>query len=70
MTTFYKFVGRYSELALKLNKSPSSMICDSVPMHGSIIPYLTSVDEIDIGAGCCAQGRECLLLRTLDATTD
>ena len=32
MGTFYKFMGRYSELASKFNKSPSSMICDSVPM--------------------------------------
>ena len=32
MRTFYKFVGRYPELVSKFNKSPSSMICDSVPM--------------------------------------
>ena len=58
MRTFYKFMDRYPELASKFNKSPSSMICDSVPM-GSIIPYLPSVDEIVIGAGCCAQGKAC-----------
>ena len=27
-----KFMGKYPELASKFNKSPSSMICDSVPM--------------------------------------
>ena len=32
MRTFYKFMGRYLELASKFNKSPSSIICDSVPM--------------------------------------
>ena len=32
MRTFYKFMGRYPELASKFNKSPSSTICDSVPM--------------------------------------
>ena len=32
MRTFYKFMGRYPELASKFNKSPSSVICDSVPM--------------------------------------
>ena len=32
MRTFYKFVGRYPELASKFNKSPSPMICDSIPM--------------------------------------
>ena len=32
MRTFYKFMGRYPELSSKFNKSPSSMICDSVPM--------------------------------------
>ena len=32
MKTFYKFMGRYPELASKFNKSPLSMICDSVPM--------------------------------------
>ena len=32
MRTFYKFMGRYPELASKFNKSPSSMICDSVSM--------------------------------------
>ena len=31
MRKFYKFMGRYPELASKFNKSPSSMICDSVP---------------------------------------
>ena len=61
-------MGRYQELA-KFNKSPSSMICDSVPM-AQYIPYLPSVDEIVIGDGCCAQGRACLLLRTPDAITD
>ena len=30
MRAIYKFMGRYSELALKFNKSLSSMICDSV----------------------------------------
>ena len=30
MRTFYKFMGRYPELASQYNKSPSSMICDSV----------------------------------------
>ena len=54
MRTFYKFMGRYPELASKFNKSPSSMICDSV---GSVIPYLPSVDEVVMGARCCAQGR-------------
>ena len=29
--TFYKFMGRYLEIASKFNKSPSSIICDSVP---------------------------------------
>ena len=32
MRTFYKFMSRYPELASKFSKSPSSMICDSVPM--------------------------------------
>ena len=32
MRTFYKFMGRYPELASKFNKSPSSVICDSVLM--------------------------------------
>ena len=32
MRTFYKFMGRYPELASKFNKSTSSMIYDSVPM--------------------------------------
>ena len=32
LRTFYKFMGRYPEVASKFNKSPSSMICDSVPM--------------------------------------
>ena len=32
MRTFYKFMGRYPELASKFNKTPSSIICDSVPM--------------------------------------
>ena len=32
MRTFYKFMGRYPELASEFNKSSSSMICDSVPM--------------------------------------
>ena len=29
--TFNKFMGSYPELASKFSKSPSSMICDSVP---------------------------------------
>ena len=58
MRTFYKFMGRYPELASKFNKSPSAiMICSD----GSVIPYLPSVDEIVIGAGCCSQGRAYLL---------
>ena len=56
------------ELASKFNKS-SSAICDCAPMAHSV-PYLSSADEIVIGAGCCAQGRACLLLRTPDAITD
>ena len=32
MGTFCKFVGKYLELASKFNKSPLSIICDSVPM--------------------------------------
>ena len=32
MRTFNKFMGRYPELASKFNKSPSSVIGDSVPM--------------------------------------
>ena len=32
MRTFYKFMGRYPELASKFDKSSSSVICDSVPM--------------------------------------
>ena len=32
MRTFYKFMGGYPDLASKFNKSPSSMIYDSVPM--------------------------------------
>ena len=32
MRTFYKFMVRYPEFASKFNKSPSSMICDSVHM--------------------------------------
>ena len=32
MRTFYKFMGRYRELPSKFNKSPSSMIHDSVLM--------------------------------------
>ena len=32
MRTFYKFMGRYLELASKFNKVLSSMICDSVPI--------------------------------------
>ena len=51
MRTFYKFMGRYPELVSKFNKSQSSMICDGWCSHGSIIPYLPSVDEIVIGAG-------------------
>ena len=69
MRTFYKFVGRYPELASNFNKSPSSMICDSVPM-AQLYPYLPSVDDIVISAGCCAKGRAYLLLRTPDAITD
>ena len=68
MRTFYKFMGTYQELESKFNKSPSSMICDSDPM-AQLIPYLLSVDEIVIGAGC-AQGRVCLLLWTPDAIAD
>ena len=30
MRTYYIFMGRYTELASKFNKSPSSVICDSV----------------------------------------
>ena len=37
---------------------------------GLIIPYLLSIDEIVVGARCCAQGRSCLLLQTPDAITD
>ena len=36
----------------------------------TIIRYRPSVDETVIGAECCAQGRACLLLRTLDAIAD
>ena len=32
MKTFYKFMGRYPELASKFNKSPSSMVCHGVHM--------------------------------------
>ena len=32
MRTFYKFIGRYPELASKFNKSLSSMIYKSIPM--------------------------------------
>ena len=32
MRTFYKFMGRYPGPASKFKKSPSLMICDSVPM--------------------------------------
>ena len=32
MRTFYKFMGRYLELASKFNKSPSSMIWYSIPV--------------------------------------
>ena len=32
MRTFYKFMGRYPELASKFSKSPSSVICDKVLM--------------------------------------
>ena len=32
MRTFYTFMGRYLARASKINKSPPSMICDSVPM--------------------------------------
>ena len=49
MRTFCKFMGRYPEVASKFNKSPSSMVCDSVPMAQL---YLTSVNEIVIGARC------------------
>ena len=35
MSTFYKFMGRYPEPASKFNKSPLSMICDSVPIAQS-----------------------------------
>ena len=45
MRAGYKFMGRYPELASKLNTSPSS-VCS----HGSVIPYLSSVDEIVTGA--------------------
>ena len=69
MRAFCKSMGRYPELAPKFNKSPSSMICDSVPI-GSIMSYLPSVNVIVIGAGCCAQGKACLLLRTPDAIID
>ena len=64
MRTFYKFMGRYTELASKFSKSPSSMICDGVPMAQLYHPLIKV-----IGAGCCAQGRACLLLRTPDAIT-
>ena len=67
MSTFYKFMGRYLEIALKFRKSPSSMICDSVSMAQL---YHISVDEIVIGAGCCTHSRPCLLLWTPDAITD
>ena len=30
--TFYQFISRYPELTSKFNKSPSSVMCDSVPM--------------------------------------
>ena len=52
MRTFYKFMGRYPELASKLTR------------------YRPSVDEVVIGAGCCAQDRACLLLRAPDAIID
>ena len=32
MRTFCKFIGQYPELPSKFNKSPSSMVCDNVPM--------------------------------------
>ena len=67
MGTFYKFVGRYLEFARKFNKSPSSMICDSIPMAQL---YHTFPQLIVRGAGCCAQGRACLLLRTPDSIID
>ena len=35
MKRFYKFMARYPELASKFNKTPSSVICDSVPMAQS-----------------------------------
>ena len=69
MRTFFKFMGRYPELASKFNKSPSSMTCDSVTIP-QIYHTFHSVNEIVIGAGCCTQGRACLLLRTPDAIID
>ena len=69
--TCCKFMGtRYPELASKFDKSPPSMICDSVPMAELYLSYLPSVDEIVIVAGSCAQSRACLLLRTPDSLTD
>ena len=45
MRTFYKFMGRYPELASNFNKSASLMIRNNVPI----------VDEIVEGAGCTQQ---------------
>ena len=39
--TFCKFMGRYPELVSKFNKSPSSVICDSVPWLNYTRPPLT-----------------------------
>ena len=58
-----------SRARFKVQMTPSSMICNDVPM-AQLYHNLPSADGIVIGAGCCAQGRACLLLLTSDATTD
>ena len=53
-------MGKYPEL--------TSKYVIVFPWLSYIIP--SPVDKIVIGAGCCAQGRACLLLQTPYATTD
>ena len=60
MRRFYKFMARYPELASKFNKTPSSVICDSVPMaqsHETFSQLMTP--------GVMYKAGQCLVLRHL-----
>ena len=69
MRTFYKFMGRYPELASEFNNGLSLMICDSVPI-AQLYHFFPQLMKKSWVRGCCAQTRACLLLWILDAITD